>query len=263
MASSADEEAVDPTTLVASLLSERQRAELLSLIEAEDWASVAVQIGTYRDDELNLEALVAEAEEAALVHIRPLPFSNPDANLAGYLALAALRPESEGYATKVEQYRAAVEGRREALVGKLNVETDRISGTTWYTHPTKPRFVDDRSTVWLYIGRKGDGRPTLRLRTNYTNDSWLFVHSVLAFHDGVTEPLTSGYFERDHDTEIWEWLDEIPSEYQIGLLRDLSEADEAILRFEGAQYHDDATLSQRDKDAIRDVLDAYEIMRGE
>ena len=66
----------------------------------------------------------------------------------------------------------------------------------------------------------------------------------------------------DNNTTIWEWMDVTPDEYQIEVLRSLASAREAILRFEGSRYHRDVKLSAGDKKALREVLEAYEVMRS-
>ncbi|MEJ6403494.1 hypothetical protein [Yoonia sp. 2307UL14-13] len=82
----------------------------------------------------------------------------------------------------------------------------------------------------------------------------------MAWHDGIREPLISGRFDRDNNTDIWEWRDVTPDSYQIEVMRSLANTDEAILRFEGSQYRRDVTLSEGDKQAVRDVLLAYAVM---
>jgi hypothetical protein len=100
------------------------------------------------------------------------------------------------------------------------------------------------------------------MKVQYTSSDWLFVERVFAWYDGKKELLVNGPFERDNSTTIWEWMDVTPSDSQIRTLRALAEAKESILRFEGAQYRRDVTLEASDKNAIREVLLAYEAMRG-
>lgn len=61
-------------------------------------------------------------------------------------------------------------------------------------------------------------------------------------------------------TEIWEWTDIASDDRQVEILRDLASADESILRFAGMEYRQGVTLSSGDKQAIREVLLAYEVM---
>lgn len=210
-----------------------------------------------------MEAIAQEIEDQTLKIVRPLPASEVEKNLAGYELLAAIRPENATYTQKVTHYSNRKKQARQAAVARLRRSEDKVEGITWYHHPNEPKHVNSRSTAYLYVGQRGKtGRPWLRLKVQYTASSWLFVENVIAWHDGIKEPLISGRFERDNNSTIWEWQDVSPTGYQLEVLRSLASAKEAILRFEGLQYRKDVTLSARDKKAIREVLLAYEIMRN-
>ncbi len=210
---------------------------------------------------VDVEEHAIELENRALASVRPLPASDYDGNIRGYKLLVAIRPENNTYANKVVEYERRRQNARQAVVRRLAAKEDKVEGLTFYTHPNSPRYLNSRSTVYLYVGRKGEGQPWLRMKTIYTASNWLFVERVTAWHDGIKEPFISGVFERDNNAKIWEWRDDIPSGYQIEVLRSLANAKEAILRFEGSQYRKDITLSAGDKKALREVLMAYDVMR--
>ncbi len=210
---------------------------------------------------LATDAFKDEIEAKMLELVRPLPSSEREANLKGYQFLAAVRPDSSQYRAKMQNYEEAISAARQRAVNILREDADRVEGVTWYKHPNQPRYLNSRSTAYLYIGKKGEaGRPWLRMKVQYTSSDWLFVNNVIAWHDGVKEPLISGSFERDNNSTIWEWMDVSPDDYQIEVLRSLANANEAILRFEGDQYRKDVKLSAGDKKAIREVLEAYEVL---
>lgn len=235
--------------------------------ETDSWHAVAHLFGKLYDQDVELSEHAAEIEKRVLAKVRPLPASDIEGNMKGYKLLTAIKPEDKTYAQKVvhyEQKRVEREKReeaeRQAVVRRLKTNEDKVEGVTWYEHPNQPRYLNTRSTVYLYIGQK-NGHEWLRMKTIYTASDWLFVDNVIAWHDGLKEPLVSGHFDRDNNSDIWEWRDENPSGYQIEVLRSLANAKEAILRFEGAQYRRDITLSSGDKKAIREVLMAYDIMK--
>lgn len=210
-----------------------------------------------------LEEFIVEIEARVLELVRPIPASDHQANLDGYRLLATLRPENATYSTKVTEYQARISQARQSAITRLRQKVDRVEGITWFQHPNQPKYLNSRSTVYLYIGRRGEtGRPTLRMKVQYTSSDWLFVEKVFAWHNGVKELLVDSQFKRDSNTTIWEWVDIVPSDYQIEVLRSLANTEEAILRFEGMQYRKDVTLSSGDKRAIREVLLAYDVMRG-
>ncbi|PIE15323.1 MAG: hypothetical protein CSA70_00350 [Rhodobacterales bacterium] len=242
--------------------SEKEIRDVWLAFDTQNWVHTAHLITVMKNKGYSMEGFLAELEEKALAAVKPLPASEYDLNLSGYQLLAAIRPENESYQAKITQYQAGKEAARQRSISRLRTKTDKVEGVTWYQHPNAPKYLNSRSTVYLYIGRRGEnGKPWLRMKVQYTASKWLFVHNVVAWHDGIKEPLISGRFERDHNATIWEWQDAVPEGYQIEVLRSLANANEAILRFEGDQYHKDVTLSVGDKKALREVLSAYEAMK--
>ena len=210
--------------------------------------------------ESDLSPIAVDLEEAALAIVRPLPVSELELNRDGYLLLATIRSDIAAYKDKADQYARRIEDGRTRAVSMLRQKVDKIEGVTYYKHPNEPKFLNSRSTAYLYIGRRGTSQPWLRMKVQYTSHDWLFVENVYAWHDGFKELLISGPFERDNNTTIWEWRDVVPDGYQLEVLRSLATAKEAILRFEGMQYRRDVTLSAGDKKAILEVLAAYAVM---
>ena len=52
-----------------------------------------------------------------------------------------------------------------------------------------------------------------------------------------------------------------PTSSQTELLRDISTSQKTIIRFEGDDYHYDMVVSDKDKQGIKEVLDAYEYVK--
>jgi len=234
---------------------------VIRLIDWRAWERAAAQFRRFKAEGYNTNSIASEAEPRILAFVTPIPATRYQENLEGYELLALLRPDNQNYQSKVSHYRSKLEEEREHAVTKLTRSEDRIEGITWYKHPNQPNYLNIRSTVYLYIGKKGEAiRPWLRMQVQYTSSDWLFVERVFAWHDGTKELLIDGPFERDSNTTIWEWIDVAPSDSQIKTLRALADSEESILRFEGAQYRRDVTLRANDKQALREVLLAYEVM---
>lgn len=232
-------------------------------VDSLRWSDARNRFRTLTVSGLVTDEFKDEIEARMLELVRPLPVTEREANLEGYQFLAAVRPDDSQYNSKIQSYEEAIAAARQRAVNTLRKDEDRVEGVTWYKHPNQPKFINSRSTVYLYIGKRGEaGRPWLRMQVQYTSSDWLFVDKVIAWHDGIKETLISGYFERDNNSKIWEWMDVTPSDLQIEVLKSLANANEAILRFEGDQYYKDVKLSAGDKKAIREVLQAYEILRG-
>jgi len=205
-------------------------------------------------------AIVAKYETAINAVLKPLPASEVETSLAGYRLLAKVTSDKPAYVTKVAEYtQKKIDGRSTRVAEILKgyrVETDKFNNLSFYTHASSPRFTNSRSTVYLYIAVNKD-TAWLRMKTTYASDDWLFVDEVQAFADGETSQLTSGDFERDNTSTIWEWMDEKPSDSQIATLQKLAGAKDATLRYVGNTYRDDITLGGADKKAILDVLETF------
>lgn len=271
-----DTEPVTPRTPT-----EVEMVEVLALFEdgtLQSYRQAKTAIAKLQTEHVATDSIKDALEELILDQVRPLPVSDIDGNLSGYRLLLDLRPDNETYAEKIGFYqdrrkeateRAAREREEQqrAVIARLNISEDRVDRITWYKHPNQPRYANSRSTAYIYIGRRGLGdevnsaMPWLRMHVQYTASSWLFVNDVTAYHDGQSEPLISGVFERDNNSTIWEWMDVTPDDHQLEILRSLANADDASLRFRGQQYHRDVSLSASDKRAIREVLLAFEAMR--
>lgn len=244
-------------------VSKREKIEqaVRKSIEAGEWKGAKNHYQRLVLAALTTDEFESEMESLMLLLVKPIAASEQETNLDGYQFLATVRPKKSEYVAKVKIYREAIEASRKRVVSNLRKKEDKVEGITWFQHPNAPKYLNSRSTVYLYIGRKGKtGRPWLRMKVQYTSSDWLFVENVKAWHDGVKEPFISGAFERDNNTTIWEWVDVTPKDYQIEILRTLANSKESILRFEGNQYRRDVKLSAGDKVAIREVLKAYEIM---
>ena len=209
------------------------------------------------------DEFVIALEDSVLAAVRPLPASDAISNAEGYEILAMIQPDNLTYKEKAASYRKAETDRPEKILLSLVEKRDKVAGTTFLSHKNEPRFANTRSTIWLYIVKSSSGgKPMLRVRGNYTSDSWLFAKKMTVYIDGSTTTFFAGAFERDNNSGIWEWFDIVPSELQIDLLSKMAKGKEVILRFDGRQYHDDATVSKSDKTAISDILDVYAYLKA-
>lgn len=198
-------------------------------------------------------------ENRLLQIVKPIPASNYLLNHAGYDFLALLYPDNQIYITKRDSYYKNLVSQQNAQIAKLKTKTNELDKIIWYQHPNQPS-VNSRSTVYLYIGAKENSRPWLRMQVQYTARKWLFVNSVKAWYDDMELNLVSGAFERDNSSDIWEWADVVPNEFQTELLHEIANAKKTVLRFQGQQYRKDIPMRSSDKRAILDVLAAYDAM---
>ncbi len=202
-------------------------------------------------------------------YVRKLPASELSANADGYQLLSELNPGEESYGLKAASYRTKATEARFAeanrkvagILKNYRATRDEFNGSSFYRHVNSPRYVNSRSTVWLYIGRKDDFN-WLRMKTSYSAEDWLFVRQVRVLVDGETFELTAGRFKTDHDSRIWEWKDETPSVMQLAVLKRMATGSSVKLRYVGSNYHRDITLGAADKRALRDVLNDFDQLQA-
>lgn len=158
-----------------------------------------------------------------------------------------------------------VEKNRLANATKLmRTSYDDVNEITWYYDRTTPKYTDSKS-IHLYIGKKKDETPWLRFRIQYAADDWLFMNSFIIKTDDKPYTISTSYgeVETDHDGgEIWEW-------YDVGMTNTLYEICKSIisskspkLRYNGRQYYKDKSITAQEKQAIQNVLNAYEALGG-
>ena len=81
--------------------------------------------------------------------------------------------------------------------------------------------------------------------------------------DGELSTRTFTYRDIVHDNDggvVWEYID-VEGESYIDLLWKIANSQETIVRFEGDSKIHDFTIKSSDKDAIREVLTAFEALR--
>ncbi len=193
---------------------------------------------------------------------KPLTAADIDNNIAGYTALLNLRPDNATFAAKLEKYKATKAEQRKSVLKRFKKKVDEFNGVTWYTHVNIPKYTDIRNYIELYIGQQDPSYVFLRFKINYTSTKWLFIQSAEANIDGQFVTIPSSEWNRDNDTEIWEWMDVLASGQYLDLAKRIADSKKTVIRFSGQQYFDDYIVKKEDKDAIHDALLAYDVLRG-
>lgn len=195
-------------------------------------------------------------------YARPIPAADAKANREAYEALALLAPEVGLYAQKAGTYAAQEKAAREGVLKKLKKTTDQFNGTVFYQSSAQPRYADIRSYLLPYIVER-NGAVALRVQLHYTSDSWLFVSGARLNIDGreVAFPAYGDDWKRDHDSEIWEWADVVVDAPLHNLLEDVAASKKTIVRFNGQQYYGDYVVLEKDKQAIRDIFLAVDVLK--
>lgn len=154
------------------------------------------------------------------------------------------------------------EQRIASSLKQMKKNADKIEGVDWFRDKSSPAY-NNRNAFYIYFGkRSGASTPWLRLRIQYYGDDWLFINSYIVVADGKRFEKNNAEFERDNDSEIWEWYDESLSDSDIEMIRAVIASKEATIRFIGRQYRKDKPITAAQKTAMRNVLDAYKASGG-
>lgn len=208
----------------------------------------------------DVESHAEDIAKLIVDYAKPLPASDATANKEAYQALAKLLPDNKSHAQKAESYARAEIERNDGILRKLKKNTDEFTGTTFYQHPSKPRYADSRTYFLPYLGAS-KGQVWMRFVVHYTADDWLFIEQASFNIDGDIVPLPDTEWKRDNDSEIWEWTD-IPVALPIrALLHRIADSKKTVVRFEGRQYFNNVTVSADDKQAIKDMFTAEEALK--
>jgi hypothetical protein len=149
-----------------------------------------------------------------------------------------------------------------AAMKNLKISTDEFKGITWYQHKDAP--VGWQSFVSAYIGKK-DSNVWLRFKISYTANDWLFIKKYDFLVDqGTVFTLSEdryGEIETDNDGGmIYEWLDRTATQKELGIITALAYSKTAKIRCTGDKYHNDRSITDKERKVLRDVLLAYEAM---
>lgn len=171
--------------------------------------------------------------------------------------------ESVGKLNQLKKDAADAAGK--AAISKLKKSTDEVEGITWYEPSCMPTYTNSRCYVLPYIGERG-GTYWLRCKVDYAANDWVFFDHIIINIDGEKrDTISFGYSDVTRSTYVGAKLCEVadfaPTTNQVNLLRDISTSKKTIIRFEGSDYHYDMTVSDKDKQGIKEVLDAYEYLK--
>ena len=159
--------------------------------------------------------------------------------------------------------KAAAEEAHRKSIANLRTSIDEVNAITWHQHRSSPDS-NASNGFFSYIGKKGDD-VWLRLKITYTDEDWLFIKRYTFNIDGSNYPVSIDWGDRKSDNsggQIWEWVDLMVDSEAYALLEKVRDSKRTILRYEGNQYYKDRDVSQQEKQAVREILIAYEAMGG-
>lgn len=149
------------------------------------------------------------------------------------------------------------EAEKKSAVSALRQDKDEFKGITWYESRLTPNYRN-ANAFFIYFGTSNGSKLPLRLVLQYYSSEWLFIESAQVNVDGQISDLNLSNWERDNNSDIWEWSDE-PLENR-SLIESIIKSKSAVIRLNGRQYYDTRTISQSQKIALKQVLKAYDLL---
>lgn len=173
--------------------------------------------------------------------------------------LKELKKEEEREKIKKEKQRLA------NATSKMRKKTDDMNGITWYHDKNSPRYTNQNG-FFAYIGTNNSSTPWLRLGIQYAADDWLFIEKYIIKVDDKTYNIIEekyGEIETDNGSGgIWEWLDRSVDQDEFDIIKAVANGDNVKIRYVGRQYYKDRTISNSQKQALKNVINAYESLGG-
>lgn len=223
----------------------------LSTLKAQVVAELIDAIGTVT---LDSKAAIEEAKTA-------------------YNSLTAADREYVSNAEVLTEAVAALKALRSAeaqkLLANMRKVDDPVRNLAFYYPNVFPYYAaygywgaDVRCFALPYLGIQGDS-VWMRLVCDYTSGDWVFFEKITFAVDDQRYYKYFNYYDVVRDNgygKIWEYVDIVVEAEEIEMLRAIADSTTTIIRFEGDNYYDDFTVTQADKNAIRDMLKIYDAL---
>lgn len=229
----------------------------------------------------NLKVMNTELEgyklspEKLCAGIEELQSKNDTIKLSDILKkLKKYHPESDKIKTVekvISEIRIAVQKKAEeekkkrmAAVSKLKKRVDDVQGITWYYNPYFTHY-DNVSGTSIYMG-KSSSAVWLRLKMSYAGENWIFFKSAYLSYDGNTKFIDFDEYKEKHSDNdgygVWEWIDIPMNKELLSFLRKMADGKKVKMQLLG-EYGDLRNLSYSEKQGIKAVLLAYDVLRSE
>lgn len=139
---------------------------------------------------------------------------------------------------------------------------------TFYYYPSIWKFASDgsiltdgESYVRPYIGvNEGDNTVWILIAYLYTGDDWIFWDNAIFLIDGQKYTKYMEYYDIVHDNgggTVWESINQGASASDIEMLQKIAMSNTTDVRLSGDNYSSDFTISSTEKQAIQQVLNAF------
>lgn len=187
--------------------------------------------------------------------LKNLESKKPIKDNSGYYESASYKP-NEVPLNSTKQFSNVLD----KMYTAFNVAKD----ITTYYDKTSPRY-NNVSGFYLYFKKDGkSGQPSdLKLKIQYTSMQPLNIQSYQFQADDYSFRLVPQKVEIDHDSHnSWEWC-EVPINTDIyKLVNRIINSNSTVIRFVGRSNYTETEVSAEQKDALKNVLEAFKALGG-
>ncbi len=176
----------------------------------------------------------------------------------------SLRLKIDKILSSIKKENELAEKKRLATaLANMRSSYDKVAKITFYNDKSTPNYLNYNS-FHFYIGKKDSGDPWLVLKIQYTADDWLFIDKYIISTDKGNFEITPAYGEVKRDNgygDIWEWYDDVNGDKYVNIAQAIIASKKPIIRYSGKDYFKDRTITEREKKALKNVLDAFDVLK--
>jgi hypothetical protein len=151
-----------------------------------------------------------------------------------------------------------------ALTKGMDQNRDKMEGVTFYSPKGLQRTT---SSFEAYVALPDKELPTLRMRSTYLGERWIFYSQIKVMADDkivYEREFKSQSIKRDNSgRQVWE-VSDIPVEAQeLAALKAIAGAKAATIRFTGRNRRDDHEINARERANLQRSIVTYEKMTAQ
>jgi len=174
--------------------------------------------------------------------------------------------ESSVYSNEsiVEQKEKPSEEFIKTALKKMKSKYDDIKKITWYYDKSTPES-NNTNNIHLYIGKEEGKKPFMRFVIRYSSSDWLFIENYNIKADSAVFTISTSFGDVERDNSygsIWEWYDIIVDNKILLIVNSIIDSKNVKIRYNGQKYYNEKTISQKEKLALKNVIDAYVALGG-
>ena len=156
--------------------------------------------------------------------------------------------------------KAEEEKRVKQALAKMRIETDDIQNITRYEDKTSPQYRNLNGFYLNITDHPAIGR-YLTLNIQYRGNDWLFINYYIIKADDQTFTLFPDDVSSDNYSYVWEWSTFTNDKDFMPIVKAVIASKEAKIRYQGNQYYHDRVITNTEKQALQNVLEALEALK--